>query len=86
MPKAAAVAAIPAGFVLELHMPKGMMFFMGMLSIIVAAGLPPTLVKFSGITISVLGATPIVHIIMAPIVTSCGIMRLLFTLSLSFAS
>ncbi len=78
VPRAAAVNAITAGFVFELHMPNGKMFFIGMLSIIVAAGLFAALVRFSGVTINVLGAAPMLHIIMAPIVTSCGMMFLLY--------
>jgi hypothetical protein len=69
-PRAADVAAITAGFVGALHMPKGMMFFMGILSIMVAAGMLAPLTRFSGVIVRVDGATPNEHINIAPIVTS----------------
>lgn len=72
-PNFAAVAAATTGFESVIHIPNGMMFFMGTKSIIVAAGslLPAT--KFSGVTVNVLGATPKLHISIAPDTTCCGI-------------
>lgn len=71
VPIAAAVAAATVGFDGVVHIPKGGMFFIGMLSMIVAAGVI-TSVLFSGVTISALGASPKLHFIMAPAVTSFG--------------
>ena len=65
-PSAAAVAVITTGFVGAEHMPKGGMFTIGLLSIMVAAGVPVS-VLFSGSTTSVEGAAPKLHIIVAPI-------------------
>lgn len=71
-PSAAAVAAATVGFAMDEHIPKGGMFLIGMLSIMVAAG-APTRVWFSGVTMSALGATPNEQLIIAPAVTSLGI-------------
>ncbi len=60
-PLAAVVAAATWGLANELHMPKGMIFFIGMLSMIVAAGILVALTRFSGVTIKALGATPKEH-------------------------
>ena len=68
-PSAAEVAAATCGLDGVVHMPNGMIFFMGMLSIIVAAGTLPALTRFSGVTTIVDGATPKEHINIAPIVT-----------------
>jgi hypothetical protein len=68
-PKAAAVAAATVGFAGDEHIPKGGIFIIGLLSIIFAAGLLPTSSLFLGSTIKLLGATPKLHIIEAPIVT-----------------
>ena len=43
------------------HMPKGMMFFIGTLSMIVAAGISLVSAWFSGVTTKVLGAAPKLH-------------------------
>jgi len=53
-------------------MPKGMMFTMGTLSMILAAGGPPAMTWFTGNTLSVLGAKPNVHMVIAPATTSSG--------------
>ena len=65
-PMAAAVAAATWGFDIDMHIPKGAMLTMGLLSMIVAAAGPPALTIPTGSTLSVLGAAPKVHIIMAP--------------------
>lgn len=68
-PMAAEVAAATAGFAMDMHMPKGGMFTMGLLSMMFAAGGPPHIVLFVGSTIKLLGATPNEHIIIAPATT-----------------
>src|ERR1043166_6840715 len=70
-PEAAAVAAATAGFEALEHIPKGGMFLMGMLSRIVAPGVPASN-WFSGVTTRALGAAPKLHVIIAPAVTSFG--------------
>jgi hypothetical protein len=74
-PKAAEVAAATVGLANELHIPKVGMFAKGWWSMIFAAGVPH-MVLFVGATIRVAGATPKVHCIIAPIVTSFGIIDL----------
>ncbi len=64
-PKAAAVAAATIGLAMLLHMPKGGIFIIGLLSIILAAG-APVMVRLSGNTDKVLGATPNGHFNIAP--------------------
>jgi hypothetical protein len=59
-PKAAVVAAATVGFDRDIHMPKGNMFTMGLLSIIVAAGVV-AMTLLVGRTISVPGACPNEH-------------------------
>jgi hypothetical protein len=71
-PRAAAVAEATVGLASDMHMPKGGMFVVGMLSMILAAG-APIMVLFVGRTFSALGAAPKVHIIMQPEVTKSGI-------------
>ena len=69
-PSAAAVAAATVGLVIELHTPNGKIFSNGLLSIIVAAGsVARTLLR--GSTMSVEGAAPKAHLIIAPLVTNC---------------
>ena len=65
-PCAAAVAAMTVGFAMLLHIPKGGMFNIGTLSMMLAAGVPPFRERLAGRTFSVLGARPKVHIIVAP--------------------
>jgi hypothetical protein len=67
-PSAAAVAVITTGFVGAEHMPKGGMFTIGLLSMMVAAGVPVS-VLFSGSTTRVEGAAPKLHIMLAPMHT-----------------
>lgn len=68
-PNAAAVAAATMGLAMDWHMPKGMTFAMGLLSMMLAAGGPPAMTMLTGITISVPGAAPKVHCVMAPVHT-----------------
>ena len=68
-PSAAAVAAATVGFEGELHIPNGGIFAIGMLSMIVAAEGPPAMVAFAGSTTRLLGATPKLHCIIAPMHT-----------------
>ena len=65
-PSAAAVAAATVGLAMLLHIPNGIMFTNGLLSIIFAIGRPLTSVRLIGITISVEGATPNEHCNNAP--------------------
>ncbi len=62
---AAEVAAATAGLDWVVHMRKGRMFFMGMLSMILAAGVMVNNF-FSGVTIRALGAVPKLHCSIAP--------------------
>jgi len=72
-PNAAAVAAATVGLAIDMHMPKGGIFTIGLLSMIFAAGILPAIAWLAGSTLNVLGATPNVHIIMAVETTCCGI-------------
>ena len=54
---------------MELHMPKGMIFFIGTLSMMVAAGMLEVKTLFSGVTTRLEGAMPKVHWHMAPMQT-----------------
>ena len=70
VPMAAAVAAATCGLVGVVHMPKGAMFAIGLLSWMVAASAPPAWTGAPwGITVSVLGARPNEHVNAAPAVT-----------------
>lgn len=68
-PDAADVAAATVGFANDKHIPNGMIFFIGTKSMILAAGCEPDNTRFSGVTIKVEGATPNVHIKVAPLTT-----------------
>lgn len=57
-PIAAEVAAATIGLLGVMHMPNGMMFFIGMKSMMFAAGCVPDSTRFSGVTIKVEGAAP----------------------------
>lgn len=59
-PRAAAVAAATVGLDGELHIPKGIIFTSGLLSMILASG-GPVSTRFCGSTTSELGATPKLH-------------------------
>ncbi len=74
-PRAAAVAAIKAGFAGALHIPKGGMFTIGLKSMMLAAGLFSTITRLTGRTISDDGAIPKLHCIIAPMTTCFGIVR-----------
>jgi hypothetical protein len=67
-PSAAAVAAATVGLAIDWHMPKGGILAIGLLSMILAAGGPCPRTVGSG-TIRLLGASPKLHAIMAPIET-----------------
>jgi hypothetical protein len=56
------------GFDGELHMPKGAMLTIGLLSMMLAAGVP-VIVKLRGNTDSTPGATPKLHCKVAPVAT-----------------
>jgi hypothetical protein len=71
-PNAAAVAEATVGFAIDWHMPNGIMFAIGLLSIIFAIGIE-VITILSGSTIRELGATPKLHCIMAPPHTNCPI-------------
>ena len=68
-PRAAAVADATVGLAIDWHIPKGMMFTIGMWSMIVAAGGPPAVTMFTGNTFSVPGAMPMLHCNIAPATT-----------------
>jgi hypothetical protein len=68
-PIAADVADATVGFAREVHMPKGMMLTMGVWSMIVAAGTFSHVTRFVGRTTRLLGASPKLHIMLAPITT-----------------
>ena len=70
---AAAVAAATIGFAGDMHMPKGMIFTMGMLSMMFASGTSSVITILVGRTTSELGAIPMVHIMVAPMQTCIGI-------------
>ena len=72
-PRAADVAAIKAGFVGALHIPKGGIFTTGLESMMFAAGLFSTITRLTGRTIRDDGATPKLHCIIAPITTCFAI-------------
>jgi hypothetical protein len=65
-PRAAAVAAATSGFAGLMHIPNGAMFAIGAKSMIVAAGILEQFTIGVGSAVSVDGAMPIVHIIIAP--------------------
>ncbi len=69
-PSAAVVAAATCGLASEEQTPKGITFFIGMLSMIIAADLPVALTIFSGVTVNELGAAPKEHCSIAPIQTN----------------
>lgn len=68
-PNAAAVADATVGFAMDMHIPKGMMLVIGILSIIVAAGMELVSTFFCGSTIILPGAMPKLHISWAPLQT-----------------
>jgi hypothetical protein len=72
-PIAAAVAAATIGFAGDMHMPNGMMFTSGILSMMLASGISLVKTMLVGNTTSELGAMPKLHIIVAPMQTCIGI-------------
>jgi hypothetical protein len=73
-PKAAAVAEATVGFAMDMHIPKVGIFVMGIMSMMLAAGVPH-MVRLAGRTTSEDGAMPKEHIMTAPAVTSWGMER-----------
>jgi hypothetical protein len=69
-PIAADVAAATAGFVGVVHMMKGIIFAIGLLSMMVAAGCFEAFTMLAGITVIVLGPVPKEHWSVAPLLTS----------------
>jgi hypothetical protein len=69
-PAAADVAAATWGLIGVVHIPKGEIFFIGMLSKMVAAAILDAFTLFSGVTFNVLGIIPKLQVNAAPIVTS----------------
>ena len=76
-PAAAAVAADTLGFAMDVHIPKGIIFVVGMLSIIDAAGILLHITLAVGRTLSTDGAIPKLHISCAPEVTMIATINLL---------
>jgi hypothetical protein len=70
-------AAITAGFVGAEHIPNGGMLTIGFLSMMVAAGILDPLTMAVGSTIMVDGATPKLHLNIAPLTTNCATFQLL---------
>ena len=64
-PRAAAVAAATIGLASDWHIPNGAMFAPGATSVMVATGLPSTIGR-GATTESVDGASPKLHMIIAP--------------------
>lgn len=68
-PRAAAVSDAVAGFDRLMHIPNGMMFTNGLLSVMFAIGLPWAITRLLGITTIDEGATPKVHMSVSPSTT-----------------
>ena len=68
-----AVAAATAGLAGLLHIPNGRMFFMGMLSMMFAAGCSLVFTIFSGVTMNVPGEAPMEHFSFARLQTCIAI-------------
>src|SRR5947209_10115444 len=64
-PRAAAVAAATIGFAGDVHIPNGVMFTNGTLSIMFASGTILVCTRFTGNTARLLGAKPKLHCIIA---------------------
>src|SRR5471030_780853 len=71
-PSAAAVAAATIVLASDWHMPNGRMFTIGLLSMMLASGTAVS-TALAGNTISVPGATPKLHLSIAPMQTCCPI-------------
>ena len=76
-PAAAAVAADTCGFAMDVHIPKGIMLVIGMLSMIHAAGILLHITLAFGRTLNTDGAIPKLHISCAPEVTIIDTFNLL---------
>lgn len=76
-PIAADVAADTCGFAMDVHIPKGIIFVIGMLSMIDAAGILLHITLAFGRTLSTEGAIPKLHISCAPEVTIIATINLL---------
>ena len=74
-PNAAAVADATIGLAMDMHMPKGGILTIGAKSMMLAAG-AVAIVLLVGSTERTEGATPKVHVIIAPAVTNCDIVIL----------
>jgi hypothetical protein len=72
-PSAAAVAAATSGFAGEMHIPKDMIFTIGLLSMMLASGWFPVITRLTGSTTNVLGVMPKLHWSVAPLHTCCAI-------------
>ncbi|GAB2460534.1 hypothetical protein GCM10027265_07070 [Jatrophihabitans fulvus] len=69
------MADATVGFDSVVHMPNGGTFTMGAQSVMVAAGLPSIITREVGSAFNVDGATPNEHVIIAVVVTFCGMGR-----------
>jgi hypothetical protein len=67
------IAAATAGLAGEVHIPKGAIFTMGLLSIMVAMGCDVVITILSGKTVNVPGAAPKLHCSVAPLHTANAI-------------
>jgi hypothetical protein len=83
-PKAAAVAAATCGFAMEVHIPKGMMFVIGTLSIIQAGGILLHMTLLAGSTFRTDGAIPKLHMSCAPDVTMIDTFDLLSSMMVMY--
>jgi len=68
-PRAATVSEAVTGLARLLHRPNGKMLTNGLLSMMLAAGIEPIIVRFWGMTTRFEGASPNVHIKSAPLTT-----------------
>lgn len=73
-PRAAAVAEATVGLAMDMHIPKGGMFVVGIKSMMLAAG-AVAMTLFVGKTFRAEGAIPKVHASTAPETTCEGILR-----------
>lgn len=72
-PQAAAVAEATVGFAMDWHMPKGRMFAIGTISMILPMGLFWHSGRIGTVTMKLDGAIPNEHRSIAPIVTKLAI-------------
>jgi len=77
-PKAAVVATATVGFAKDEHIANGKMFTIGILSMILAAGILLVTTLFCGNTTKEEGAAPKEQLIIAPIHTCCAIIKLFY--------